>query len=285
VAFAGDSFIVSGYYPFNTGPNKLDSDAKLWHNGTVTQSMNLLPLTYDYETTDITVSGSDIYVSGKLIQGGGRSKPVLWKNNNIIEVANSADQYTSSSPSAIAVSGSDVYLAGQDDKTGLYTAVQWKNGIETRLSNTFSLTTDVRVSNSNVYITGMARYSGSVGNTAVLWKNGIAQNLTDGTTNNSIAYAVDVNDFGDTFVAGVENFNGTARTARLWKNGEIQNLEGAGPSSWAQDVVVAGNDVYVIGFVNEDSGGNRFPALWVNGALRKLSVTKSLAFPEAIAVK
>jgi hypothetical protein len=55
----------------------------------------------------------------------------------------------------------------------------------------------------------------------VLWKNGVAQELTEGNgyATNSNAYSVFVSG-NDVYVAGFDN------SARLWKNGVAQELNG-----------------------------------------------------------
>src|SRR5690606_31364312 len=56
---------------------------------------------------------------------------------------------------------------------------------------------------------------------AKIWKNGVAQDLTDGSTL-AFAYSVFVSG-SDVYVSGSES-NGTNHDAKLWKNGIAQDL-------------------------------------------------------------
>ena len=98
---------------------------------------------------------------------------------------------------------------------------------------------------------------GEGSNTAILWKNGVAQNLTD-ETSVGIAYSVFVSG-SDVYVAGSR--------AILWKNGVEQNIT---DGTRARSVFVSGSDVYVAGY-----GRNHINAVvakvWKNGVEQNLS--------------
>lgn len=101
----------------------------------------------------------------------------------------------------------------------------------------------------DVYVAGY-EYSGKI--VAILWKNGVAQNLTDGS-NDANANFVLVSG-SDVYVAGMDN-----GSAILWKNGVEQKLNGTN----AYSVFVFGSDVYVAG--TRDILNNSRVILWKNG--------------------
>ena len=116
----------------------------------------------------------------------------------------------------------------------------------------------------DVYVAGMAD------DKAVLWKNGVVQNLTN---EHFVPQSVYVSG-NDIYVAGYGE-----GTGKLWKNGVLQNLEGEAMAAWS--VFVSGNDVYVAGekFVRESYGfgGRGMPilitaaVLWKNGVIQYLT--------------
>ena len=110
----------------------------------------------------------------------------------------------------------------------------------------------------DVYVVGYEYNRNNDRFVAKLWKNGIIQNLTDGT-NSANANSVYVSN-NDVYVAG-ENGN----KAVLWKNGIAQNLTDGTNDAEAYSVYVYNNDVYVAG---TDSGK---AVLWKNGVARNLT--------------
>ena len=111
---------------------------------------------------------------------------------------------------------------------------------------------------ANVYV------AGSIGNTAVVWKNGVATNLTNGT-NPARANSVFVSGT-DVYVAGYEYIAGGGFSiAKVWKNGVATDLSSAAIYASANSVFVSGTDVYVAGTVG-------FTAkVWKNGIATTLT--------------
>jgi hypothetical protein len=197
----------------------------------------------------------------------------------------------------------NVYVAGRVDGV----ATVWKNRVAQNLTDgTYSAEAiSVFVSGRDIYVAGWEasgqeyqmfgtnRYS-----VAKLWKNGVAQNLTDGT-NDASAHSVFVSG-KDVYVVGIDN-NLISLTNRiigtLWKNGVRQNLITDGSSSvfvsgndvykvggqtWKNDVVlynnggssifVSGNDVYVAGnMANPNALHINIATLWKNGVVQNLT--------------
>ena len=121
------------------------------------------------------------------------------------------------------------------------------------------------VSGNDVYVAGYEYKYGYKSNgdydytsVAVVWKNGIAQHLTDGTHD---AYANSVFVSGsDVYVAGQED-----NLAVVWKNGKVQKLTDGTRYSCANSVFVFDNDVYVTGEKDYDV------VVWKNGKMQKLT--------------
>ena len=114
--------------------------------------------------------------------------------------------------------------------------------------------------------------AGTVDGKAVLWKNGVAQNLTDETLD-AEASSVFVSG-NDVFVAGTVDGK-----AVLWKNGIAQNLSDGGANS----VFVFGNDVYVAGY-ETNKQGYYVATTWSNGIAQNLTDGTSYAVAKSVFV-
>lgn len=116
-------------------------------------------------------------------------------------------------------------------------AVFWISGESSfkSLTEKPSSALSVAVNGKDIYI------AGSIDNKAVLWKNGIAQPLSD--KEHSVANSVFIAG-EDIYVAGVED-----NKAILWRNKSAKYLSAS--ESVAYDVVVEGKDVYVAGLNDE----------------------------------
>lgn len=88
---------------------------------------------------------------------------------------------------------------------------------------------------------------------AVYWKNNALVYLTNGTDQSDFAKAIDIDVLGnDVYVIGYQSLNGANAEARLWKNGVSQNLQDSNTGfSATKDILLDGNDVYVLGSVND----------------------------------
>jgi len=93
----------------------------------------------------------------------------------------------------VFVSGNDVYVAGYEENSqGKLVATLWKNGNGQRLTNgkEWAEANSVFVSGNDVYVAGNKRYEDGGDYGPVLWKNAVAQNLTDDGWGSAGAYSV-----------------------------------------------------------------------------------------------
>lgn len=76
----------------------------------------------------------------------------------------------------------------------------------------------------------------------------------------------------DVYVAGVTSTQ-ALNYACYWKNDTAIILGPAGVNSYASDIAVLNNDVYVAGYLEQVLGSTIKPAIWKNGVLKVLSQT------------
>lgn len=178
------------------------------------------------------------------------------------------------------INTSGVYIAGVVDNN----AVLWKDGVPTFLTSfpasnyKYAYAARTLVYNNDIYVMGNSQDSTVNGwvSTIVVWKNGIATNLTSGTTD-AEGFGLDVYN-GDVYVCGTEAI-GSQSVGKIWKNGVASTLakdtfDTAGPTN----VKVVNGDVYISGQVYKNTGAP-FPisraVYWKNGVLNILSGTTS----------
>jgi hypothetical protein len=104
-------------------------------------------------------------------------------------------------------------------------------------------------------------------NTAVYWKDGLKINLVNQPTNNSEATDIFVTDF-DVYVVGYLR-NNSADVATIRKNGSSTALSNSTKNSYANSVVVSGNDIYVAG--SDDSKA----VWWKNGIKQPIDFSEN----------
>jgi len=228
--------------------------------------------------TSIALQGSDVYIGGESSDINGNSFATYWKNGVATMLP---PRSVGSFVTSIAINGSDVYFAGGTvfDVNGHFVASYWKNGgppVALQLLNgaISSTTTGIAVNGADVYVAGNSLIDVVSGTThtiryvATYWKNGVATQLTD-TTSNNFTNSIATNG-ADVFVVGSTHTSAKGNSiATYWKNNVPVQLVDASPSSGAYGIAFNNTDVYVVSFeaMNTVSG----VIIWKNGVPSQLS--------------
>lgn len=195
-------------------------------------------------------STKTVYVTGYISYNDGASGAFVWRNGICSLLINGGIIKASC-------------IAFDDDTLYLVDVYQYfKNGIRiplgTNSTGAYSSknTTDIKISNHDVYISGRD-------NGAVYWKNGVINALNGGTE----ATGIFVTSSNDVYVSGKNTIWSSWKDiviyARYWKNGQMFNL-GVGD---AVDIAVKDTDTYVLGHQDNKA------VLWKNGIKTILSET------------
>jgi hypothetical protein len=266
ICISGNDVYIAGY-EFGSSNNTL---ATYWKNG---NPVHLTDGTYSAEATSIAISGNDVYVAGYQTPQSGHTEAVYWKNG--VPVTLSPGSATIAN--GISVANDSVYVAGSYGGDAVY----WANQKVFFLSDLTSYATDIKVSGSDIYVTGDAVASSSI--QAFYWKNGVPTQLsTIGGLANSIAIAGN-----DIYVAGYEYIVDTPTdnsVATYWQNNIPHHLSDGTKPENATGIFVSGNDVYVSGF--EGDGSLSIVKYWKNGVPVTLTQAQNrFAAAYAIAVQ
>jgi hypothetical protein len=211
-----NAIFVSGNDVYTCG--KQNNNAVIWKNGTPSI------LDSDGELFTLFVSGSDVYTSGNtgIYPNGGLS---IFKNGKSIYF-----EKNGGFPTGMFVTSNDVYVSGYGNDNSGIQAKLWKNGVATILDQVKTggvSAEDVFVSGGDVYVVGSKTLTNPPGTNsnpslAIIWKNGVATNLSNGNTR-AKAMSVYISG-GDVYVVGVDfvsESNGfyTGSMGVIWKNG------------------------------------------------------------------
>ncbi|MDJ1492949.1 hypothetical protein QNI19_08400 [Cytophagaceae bacterium DM2B3-1] len=215
-----DVYAIGFIYDANYGQH-----ATLWKNGEVSLMQEKTNIYFE----GLAVSGSDVYVGGtEYVNSKGVA--TIWKNGVASRIG-PVDGTTYTGIHDITIAGADVYVVGVRTQGGSGSeAVVWKNGVVTGVLATGTQQldlNDIYVSGTDVYVAGFVD-DGKHGS-GVVWKNGVATELTDPSTHSSASSVCVVGD--DVYVGGfisqyyLENGSGRIyRSAKVWKNGVLTNL-------------------------------------------------------------
>ncbi|MDJ1505310.1 hypothetical protein [Xanthocytophaga agilis] len=213
--------------------------ATLWKNGEVSLMLEQTNIYFE----GLVVSGSDVYIGGtEYVNSQGVA--TIWKNGVASRIG-PVDGTTYTGIHDITIAGADLYAVGVRTQGGSGSeAVVWKNGVVTGVLATGAQQLDLNeiyVSGTDVYVAGFVD-DGKHGS-GVVWKNGVATELTDNATHSSANSIFVVGD--DVYVGGFISLyyseNGSARTyrsAKVWKNGVLTNLTNSTYDSEALGIFV-----------------------------------------------
>lgn len=164
----------------------------------------------------------------------------------------------------------NVYVTGIKKVNGVNKPFYLKDGKEMMLAykgNVSATANDIFVSDANVYVVGFINSDLTwqyLPRTAVLWKNGIIQNLEmPAATLRSEARAVFVSG-NDVYVAGRHQKAWENWVACVWKNGKVINVTDGSNMARLYDIYVLGNDIYATGYEINDEIGTQ-GKYWKNG--------------------
>ena len=220
-------------------------------NGVTSRFTDLAGKADGIEVNGLFVSGSDVYVVGQ-DKFGEEPTAMLWKNGIAEPLSDGSKPARANS---VFVSGNDVYVAGSYDGVAL-----WKNKILSKYTNdSHSGAYSVFVSGNDVYVAGWDSQS------ATLWKNGVAEKLTDGS-NPASARSVFVSG-NDIYVVGSAR-RGSKVVAMLWtKRGESgswesKNLTDGSRDAYANSIYVIDNHIYIAGWEEKENSPLDIAMLW-----------------------
>src|SRR5688572_22601985 len=158
-----------------------------------------------------------------------------------------------------------LYIGGTGmNENGVAVATYWKDGVPINLSATYSDAVvyntsgfGMAMSGNDVYVCGVL-YT-SKGNIPAYWKNGQNVVLTPGT-GQATGIAVVGN---NVYVSGVLQFDNGDMYGVVWKNGVVSYLTEGTTYSYANTVLVSGQNVHVGGYTIQD--GKTYATYWKNG--------------------
>ena len=231
----------------------VDGNPIMWKNG----RPDSLMADMNTDVRSIFVTEKDVYILGRTNvidytnPGNSTFEYILKKNKNSQKISGIRNAQS------LLVNGNDVYIGGEDAHTGgtyMYSRPGlWKNGATQRLPiDWYSCAQDMVEANNDIYVLG---YSGEI------WENGeMVKSMQESCYSASSLCVVNK----DIYIAGdyVEDF--FYHYATFWKNDSAIRLSNE-LGSQTRDIYVEGDNVYVVGDVNNRA------TLWINGTPQTLS--------------
>jgi hypothetical protein len=211
--------------------------------------------------TSLKVKDGDVYIGGVdyTVQP---SKAVIWKNGKLDQTINSTSK---SYGVQIEFSGKDLFACTAEESEQV---VYYKNNVKTasHAGQLYGFT----MSGNDLYACGNLQFTFNANDGPlrypVYWKNGNLVKLSEaseGLFSSATEMKISANDI---FISGYIDFNSPTLKdeAILWKNGVKTVLPSTGPAR-AENVILHGNDVYVVGWSSDEIGGLQHATYWKNG--------------------
>ncbi len=234
--------------------------AKYWKN---LEAHDVTDGTFNAMARSIFVTGNDLFVAGYEKNEKNKTVAKYWKNNIPIDLT---DGDRNAWANAIFVSGTDIYVAGwEDGPNGNCTAKFWKNGAPFILSDagTNAQAHSLFVQSNDVYVVGFkektvyANYKLVTNKCAVLWKNGIEYELTDGSREaNATSVYISGN---DVYICGYEG-EGLLTYPKCWKNQDEIKIDTDTKHGKMNSICVDTNNIFAVG----TSNNKNCTILWKN---------------------
>ncbi len=151
-----------------------------------------------------------------------------------------------------------IYVAGYISKNNKYIAGYWKNGVFINLTDGTkdAYANAIVVVGEDVYVAGIEDNSLVYSPRAKYWKNGVATTLS--TQNATVTGMTVIGN--DVYIVGTEINSATNFVAKYWKNGIPTILSDGSRGEATGNIIVSGNDVYVLSTTNY--GVSKY---WKNG--------------------
>jgi hypothetical protein len=266
IVVVGTDVHVCGY---GVNPSTFNLVALYWKNGVLT---TLSDGTNHVLASGIAVSGTDVYVSGKV--GFFANTGLYWKNG--IETSLGAGE-----PNGVfAAANGDIYIANGEWGNPSY----WKNGTLVTLTGpSGAYVRAVAVNGSDVFVVG-TNSSGPT-ETALYWKNGVPQFLLNPSKTNAMAVAV--NSFNQAIISGTSGSDLNNMHISYWDGiGDLHILSSGKYVAASTGIAVdqTTDDIYVCG---SEFNGQSPPAMakyWTISGGSVTSVTLNSGSSDATAL-
>lgn len=217
-----------------------------------------------------------VYSAG-YVYSGGVSTATVWDGSTPRTLRSGSSSGSSAVNGMCVDISNNLHCVGYvTDGGGYKVAMSWVSDSEVSL-------TDVSVDSEGVAVcvdaVGNVYIAGYVGDSAVLWCNGVVDTLSSGGLQ-SYATGVTVGGDGVVYISGFTTSADGVQTPVLWSGGVMSELSSM--AGTANGVAVADDEVYVVGQVD---GTNYLDAVvWRNGTIQQLTQQTSNSNATAVVV-